>query len=337
LHVLAITNLYPTPERPAWGVFVEQQIRGLREIGVKVSVCFVNRLEQGMRVYFRLANSLPGVIAAKQPDLLHVMYGGVMADQVTRHDWRRPTIVTYHGSDLLGESFAGRARQWISRYGVYCSRRAARRANGVVVVSSRLQQALPGRLNPTKVRVIPCGIDLERFRPMEQSKCQEELGWASDRFHVLFTSHARNRVKRPELASAAVALLNDSGIEAELHFSESVPNSEMPVRLNASDALLVSSYHEGSPTIVKEALACHLPIVSVDVGDVAERIRGVEGCHLAEANPTDLARKLQLVRLNGRRLRPRAAALHEFSLEHTARTLASYYEEVLQQSVSICS
>jgi len=106
-----------------------------------------------------------------------------------------------------------------------------------------------------------------------------------------------------------------------------VPNAEVPFWLNASDALLLTSQHEGSPTIVKEALGCGLPVVSVDVGDVAERIERIEGCHLAQPDATDLANKLALVHQRQQRLDcpPR---LEELCVLNVARQLKAFYEHV---------
>ncbi len=129
LSILAVTNLYPTAQRPFWGVFVEQQVAGLRQLGLDVSVLFIDRLQDGMKAYFKMTRPLREFVRQCQPTLLHVMYGGVMAHTVTRRNWRVPTVVTFHGSDLLGENLSGWWRKWISRYGVYCSWRAAHRAD----------------------------------------------------------------------------------------------------------------------------------------------------------------------------------------------------------------
>src|SRR5207245_1424254 len=126
--------------------------------------------------------------------------------------------------------------------------------------------------------------------------CKRRLGWSTQSFHVLFASSNGDPVKRPWLASAAVAKMsNPQDRPAELHYLAGIPNGEVPVWLNACDVLLLTSLHEGSPTVVKEALACGLPIVSVDVGDVAERIEDLEGCHLARPQPAELAAKLDQV------------------------------------------
>ncbi len=107
-----------------------------------------------------------------------------------------------------------------------------------------------------------------------------------------------------------------------------VPNAEVPVWLNASDVLLLTSKHEGSPTIVKEALACGLPVVSVKVGDVPERLEGIKGCHLAEADPAALARKLALVFEHRQRLGCRDK-LQELSCNTVAAKLHGFYQQMI--------
>src|ERR1051326_4408392 len=142
MRVLAVTNLYPSLASPASGAFIEQQINGLVAIGLDVQVLFIDRRREGPFAYYRLSPRLRGAIADLSPDLVHIMYGGVMADQSTRQAGLPPTVVTFHGSDLLGENLSGLARKLISHYGVYCSRRAARRARGVVIVARHLLRDL---------------------------------------------------------------------------------------------------------------------------------------------------------------------------------------------------
>jgi glycosyltransferase involved in cell wall biosynthesis len=331
MRVLAITNMYPSARSPGLGVFVQEQIKGMRSVGLDVSVLFVDRRQEGPAAYYRMRTKVTNAVTEFAPDLIHVMYGGVLADQIACRYHVRPVVVTFHGSDLLGENLSGLARKIISRYGVYCSRKAAKRADGVIVVARHLVGALNGVVTLDKIHVIPCGIDLERFKPLDPLVCKQRLGWNPHSFHVLFASSNGDPVKRPRLASAAVVQINNSGRPAELHYMTGIPNVEVPLWLNASDALLLTSMHEGSPTVVKEALACGLPVVSVDVGDVAERIKGVEGCHLAPSEPAELAAKLCLVRQNGKRLNCRAR-IEELSIVNVAQKLKRCYEDITCES-----
>jgi hypothetical protein len=327
MRILAVTNIYPSAQNPESGVFVQQQILSLQQAGLQIDVMNLNRTKKGMRVYLRLGERVRERMRASATDLVHVMYGGVMADMVTEAVQDVPTMVTFHGSDLLGDRSAGSLRRLFSGYGVWSSWRAARRANGIILVAKSLQSAMPAFIDNSKIRVIPCGIDLNRFKPMSRSACQRELGWRPDCFHVLFPSNSDRSVKRYALASAAVDRLTRSGVCAEIHKLEAMPNENVPFWLNAGNVLLLTSLHEGSPTVVKEALACNLPVVSVDVGDVRERIKGIEGCYLASPNPEDLASKLRLVNAGPGRVASRINA-QEISLEHVASRLKEFYESV---------
>jgi teichuronic acid biosynthesis glycosyltransferase TuaC len=332
MRILAITNMYPSPAFPGRGVFVQEQVRGLGMLGLDVRVLFVDRRQEGPLAYYRMQNRIRSAVASFDPHVLHVMYGGVMADRVLRDPHARPVAVTFHGSDLLGENLSGWTRKIIARYGVHCSRRAARSADGVIVVARHLVRVLNGTVPQDKVRIIPCGIDLERFKPMDSLRCKQTLGWRSDSFHVLFASSNGDPVKRPWLAKAAVARMSHAKRAPELHYLTGIPNPDVPLWLNASDVLLLTSQHEGSPTVVKEALACGLPVVSVDVGDVAERIEGIAGCHLARAEPEELASRLHLVRQRAQRLEC-PAQLDELSILTVGQRLKQCYEEISGMTV----
>ena len=328
LRILAVTNMYPTPYAPALGAFVEQQIEGLRRTGVDVEVIYVDRTKKGMLAYMGLGKQVCARTAEFQPDIVQIMYGGVMADQVTRVIKDTPTVVSFCGSDLLGEHLSGTFRKFIAGYGVVASHAAARRATGIVVKSRNLYDALPSDVDRSTVRIIPNGVDLELFKPLDQDTCRNRLGWRDDRLNVLFPTNGGDPRKRPDLAKAAVEAVSRSGITAEMHQLQGVPHNEVPVWLNASDVILLTSLHEGSPNVIKEALACNVPIVSVDVGDVRERIDGIEGCYLALPEPGDLAAKLRLVYTGPRGVAGREK-MQDLSLERVACRLTKLYEEVL--------
>lgn len=332
MKILAVTNMYPSAEFPSQGGFVREQIKGLRAAGLEVRVLFMDRRREGPMVYFNwLRNEIHRAVAEFEPDIIHAMYGGVMADRIARCHRLRPVVVTFRGSDLLGENLSGWVRKVVSRYGVFCSKRAARAADGVVVVAQHLIRALNGAVPMEKVRVIPSGIDLNRFKPMDPLACKEKLGWNPQSFHVLFASNNGDPVKRPQLARAAVTKIRREARPAEFRQMTGVPAMEVPLWLNAADVLLLTSAHEGSPNIVKEALACGLPVVSVNVGDVAGQIEGMEGCHLAAPEPAELAAKLELVEQRDRRLNCRAR-LDELSIRSVTEKLRRFYSEIISRS-----
>jgi teichuronic acid biosynthesis glycosyltransferase TuaC len=327
MRILAVTNIYPTPSNPSSGTFVEQQVQGLRNVGLEVAVLFVDRRERGIGAYYNVSTEIRSCLRTFDADIVHVMYGGVLADMTTRSVRDRPTVVTFHGADLVGEHLAGHLRRLIAAYGVLCSWQAARRASGVIAVATALRDTLPRNVDRSRTRVIPCGIDLTRFTPIEQSRCRQLLNWRDGLFHVLFNSSSGDPKKRPDLARASVEVLNRTGIQTEMHVLRGIANCDVPVWLNASDVLLLTSRDEGSPTIVKEALACNIPVVSVDVGDVRERIQEIEGCYLAPSHPDDLATKLRLVHDGPRRVTARAT-IEALSVDRIAVRLQEFYEEL---------
>jgi glycosyltransferase involved in cell wall biosynthesis len=319
--------MYPSKDRPFFGTFVEQQIKGLQAMGVEVEVLLSDRAREGVRAYWRLGRSVRERVGAS-PDLIHVMYGGVTAEIVTRAVPSVPVIVSFCGSDLLGEHLPGFVRKLMVAYGVRASHRAARRAAGIVVKSRNLRDALPRGLDPGRVKIIPNGVDLNRFKPMEAGQCRRRLSWDPDRFHVLFPANTGAPLKRLWLAQAALAAAEREGLASDLHLLQGVPHKEVPVWLNASDVVLLTSEHEGSPNVIKEALACNVPVISVDVGDVAERIEGIEGCFLAAADAASLAAKLHRVRERNARVDGRIK-MDMLSLENVTRRLISFYQDVL--------
>ena len=160
----------------------------------------VDRAEKGIRAYRSLSKKVRMRIAKSQPALVHAMYGGIMADRVTRAVDDRPAIVSFCGSDLKGEVLSGYLRGWIANYGVLASWSAARRARGIVVKSRNLQNLLPQDVELSKFWIIPNGIDLNRFRPLDRDACRQRLGWSVDRFHILFPTNCGDPWKRPNLA-----------------------------------------------------------------------------------------------------------------------------------------
>jgi teichuronic acid biosynthesis glycosyltransferase TuaC len=335
-RVLAVTNMYPTPTDPTSGTFVEQQIKGLEQVGMKVEIVLLDRAQKGMSVYLATRRLVRAAVMDFHPDIVHAMYGGIMADMVTAAVDNRPTVVSFCGDDLLGELLSGTVRKFISKYGILSSHRAAKKADGIVIKSKNLQDALPTGIPRSKIRIIPNGIDLERFKPLDRNSCRDQLGWRNDRLNVLFPTNSGDPRKRPELASAAVKVAERLGIKIEMHHLRDVPHEQVPVWINASDAVLLTSLHEGSPNVLKEALACNVPIVSVDVGDVRERLHGIDGCYIACADPNDLASKLKLVHNGPRRVDGREA-VQNLSLHEVALRLKQFYEEILCNFTSLAA
>jgi glycosyltransferase involved in cell wall biosynthesis len=172
--------------------------------------------------------------------------------------------------------------------------------------------------------VIPSGIDFERFQLMPQAEARRHLGLPLDRRLVLFVGSPTLARKRYDLAQRAVKIVQQS-LPADLVLGWGVPHDQIPYYMNACDVLVFTSSQEGSPNVVKEALACNLPVVSVAVGDVPERLRGLDGCEVCvDERPETIGAALMRALRFGRRTasRERMRALDENSI--TERVISVY-------------
>ena len=206
-------------------------------------------------------------------------------------------MVTFHSAELQSEPGISFVRE---KAGHILSQLAALRANRIVCVSEELKNRL--WWSGKKVVVIPSSVNLEHFCPQPRADARAALGWGQDKRVVLFYKGRNQVTKRLDRALATLDIARTilGPIELEiLGFSEEP--RRVPLYLNAADCLLCTSDAEGSPTIVKEAMACNLPVVSVDVGDVRRRLEGVVNSFIRERDPRDLATALVTVLQSGRR------------------------------------
>lgn len=290
MRVLVVTSGWPTPDHPSHSIFVARQVDDLRALGVEVDV--LSYLGGGdPRSYLRARRRFAEMTRAAAYDLIHAHFGQsflVAAGAGVRR--AVPLVMTFHGSDLFGVAgrFGYSPRTPLLRA---ISRRAARTADAVIVPSRRLAARLPAGVRP---KVIPIGIDMDVFRPRPRDEARGALGLGGEERLVLFGGSPRQPVKRIGLARAVVDALPAPG--ARLVTIEDRPQDEVALWMAACDALLLTSRHESGPTMVKEALACDLPVVSLDVGDVAEWVGDLDGASVCPSeDPGVLAAHLDRV------------------------------------------
>jgi glycosyltransferase involved in cell wall biosynthesis len=200
-------------------------------------------------------------------------------------------VVSFTGEDLLGTRELGIAWWLRSRLGRQISLFAARYADAITVKSENLKTALPARLRQ-KTIVLPDGVDTDFFTPIGRAEARSRLGWGNEIVVLFASSGGKRGVKNLPLAEAAVNELRSWGHNAVLNMMYTATREQVLCMLNAADCLLVTSHHEGSPNIVKEAMACNLPVVSVPCGDVVERLAGVRPGGIAAYNCRELAAAL---------------------------------------------
>ncbi len=142
------------------------------------------------------------------------------------------------------------------------------------------------------ISVVPNGVNLNVFYSMDKRECQKQLGWDYDKKHILFAANPSRPEKNFRLAKQAFSILNNENIV--LHFLNNVSPERMPLWINSADVVMLVSLWEGSPNVIKEAMACNRPIVSTDVGDVSWLLDGMDGCYITSFDPENIAKSLKL-------------------------------------------
>jgi teichuronic acid biosynthesis glycosyltransferase TuaC len=316
MRVLMITSVWPTADHPERAPFVVRQVKFLRRRGVTVDVLHVDGRRNPAN-YFNRWREVRRRLAAHPYDVVHAQWGQAALVALPSG---LPLVITFRGSDLEGIVTADGRYGWQSAVLTSLSRIAGRSADQIIVVSEQLRRHFPGRA----CHVIPSGVDVSVFAPAPQLEARARLGLSPTRKYVLFAASPDRPVKRYPLAVRTVAHLQEE-FDLELLVAANVPPTVMPLYMNACDALLLTSFHEGSPDVVKEALACNLPVVSVDVGDVRARVGAIDGCAVCvEAAPEALAKELRAVLARGRRI---GAGDHLQELDEstlTAKVIAVY-------------
>lgn len=303
-------------------IFARRQAESLIAGGVEVE-CFYLRSRTSPRALLGEFLRFRGRLARLKPHVVHAHFGTVTSLFAALACGRGPLLITFRGTDL-NRGPGGGARAAAGRV---FSQLAALRASAIVCVSQQLRSRLWWRKRG--VVVLPSGVDSSQFRPFDRGEARRRLGWPHEQRVVLFNAGHDARNKRLDLAEAAVyqARFTLPGLRLEILRGNTDP-AYIPLLMNASDCLLVASDSEGSPTVVQEALACGLPIVSVPVGDIEERLRNVKHTLIV---PRDAARLAQaMVELTRVPLRTdgRAKKIGEISLEFIAGQLKSLYETV---------
>ena len=310
MRVLVLTNMYPT-EKPSFGTFVAEQVESLRREGMEVDVLFVNGVKSKLNYLWGFPRLWARLLTHRY-DLIHAHY--VFSGIIARAQFLYPVVLTHHGSQVF--------QTWQAPL----CRVITPLMDRAIVMSQEMKEE--GHLS--KVEIIPCGIDLDLFKPMSQVQMREELNLPQDKKLVLWAGEYWRPIKRFDIVQKSVALLQEKDPNVELVLVGKKPLSVVPKYMSACDVLLLVSDYEGSPMVIKEAMACNLPIVSVPAGDVPQVIGDTDGCYLCSQDPQDVAEKLELAlqwwkRTNGRE------RIGHMEIGAISRRIISLYENLVQE------
>jgi teichuronic acid biosynthesis glycosyltransferase TuaC len=303
-------------------IFVRRQIDSLARLGVNVRTFFLASRTSPLAIA-KEGRRLRREIRQFRPHLLHAHYGTVTS-LLCALVASVPLVITFRGNDLGDDPDISLLR---TRFGQMLSQISCLKATRIICVSRRLRDLLWWRRERTAV--IPSGVDLSLFRPQDKHAARAQLGWEEQAKIVIFDEGGAPRRKGLAFVQSAVRVAEQAvGPIRLMILDRSISPDLIPQYMNASDCLALASLFEGSPNIVKEALACNLPVVATDVGDVPERLQGVFPSRVVQRDIIEFANGLVEVLRDGRRSNGRDH-VETCSLIRVAEAIRSVYESSL--------
>lgn len=269
--------------------FIYEQIEAVKKYyGIQYDTHFI--VGKGLFGYLSNITILKRKLKIYSPNIIHAHFG--LSGLISTLQKKIPVIITFHGSDAY------------IPYVSILSKIAARFSDFNIFVEEKIKNRLGIK---DKNAIIPCGINLDTFYLIEKKNARETLNLAMNKKYILFSSRFDNSVKNYPLALSSI---KKSGLNVELIELKNRKREEVNLLLNACDLLLLTSFAEGSPQIIKEAMACNCPIVTTNVGDIKEIIGNTEGCYMTTFDPQDVADKIKMAIEFGKRTNGREMILH---------------------------
>ena len=301
--------------------FIKTQAESLQREGV--SIVFFTIKGKGFRGYYQSVKQLRDHLKSNSYDIVHAHYSlcGFVAFLATL-GYKTPVATSLMGSDVKG---AGLCLSLIRFF-------AGHLWDATIVKSQDMYQ----NLGIQKTKIIPNGVNLDIFKHLSQNECRAQLDLVGNIPVILFGADPNREVKNYPLAQQAYKCLlaripTLTTDNCRLITLGSVSHHQIPIYLNACNTLILTSKWEGSPNIIKEAMACGTPVVCTDVGDVRWLLDGLEGCYVASQDSADIADKLEKsLFFKGRTAGRERLAKLELDSESVANRIVKVYERVLR-------
>ncbi len=321
MKVLHITNAYPTEKYPTYGVFIKEQVQSLVKNGVLCEILFVNGREKGYLAYLKSIYKLRRI--SKKFDLIHCHHA-YSAYTFVLSCVKKPFIVSFLSP-----------KNWEVKKGIihrYFYSQILKKCAGFIVKDDPTINT-----RNAKGYYLPNGVDLDFFKPIEKKNAFNHIAIVPATY-ILFVSNG-DGIKRPEkrysLFKATVELVNKKyNLNAVELILTNVERSKVPYYFNAASVHLLTSDVEGSPNSVKESLACNIPVVSTDVGNVKELISSVTGCYISPVNDSDILsdlvyKAIQLSSIKGRE----SLINNKLDMDSVSHRLISIYKKILDKKL----
>lgn len=279
------------PSIPVGGVFMHTLADAMQACGVNVDLLYTGKLSSPLEIWRAraLLREIEGGF-----DIVHAQYGSMCSLVASAASIRK--LISLRGSDWYDmpvgpwrQRLHGVLANLLTRLGLpYYDR--------VVVMSHSMRDEIDKRntspgSRAQRIDVVPDGLDLELFQPLDRQTCRQALGQGSDSrpWVLLTTLFEDNPIKRVPLARQAVELARQQLPDLVLKVASNVAHRDMPLWVNACNATLMTSIHEGWPNAIKESLACNVPFVSTDVSDLGLISALEPSCKTVAADPQALA------------------------------------------------
>jgi glycosyltransferase involved in cell wall biosynthesis len=288
--------------------FVYEQIESVKKIfKIEYGAFFIKG--KGFNGYLKNIFTLRKKIKSFTPEVVHAHFG--LSGFVACLQRKVPVVITFHGSDAYFPmvKLISRVAAKLSKFNIFVSEMTKKKID----VNYRYS-------------IIPCGIDFDLFYPVDMTHARKQLNMDQGKKYILFSSGFDNKVKNASLAFSAIAMLN---LNSELIELKNRNRDEVNLLLNACNLLLLTSKSEGSPQIIKEAMACNCPIVATDVGDIKEVIGNTEGCYITSLQPEDVAEKIKLALQFNRRTNAQGKIKH-LNNNIIAQSIFNVYKSVIE-------
>lgn len=303
-------------------IFSFRQINALKTFSIEVDF-FMLKSRTSLKRLFHDIISFRKKMTLFKPDIVHAHYG-TMTSFFCAVLVNKPLIITFRGSDInpipAQNFFLVKVKHLLSQVSIF-------RAEHIICVSNEIKKRL--WWGSDKASIMPTGVDTFIFKPIEMKIARERLGLSLTDKIVLFNVGKSPLTKRLDLAEEAIKFVSAQCQQVYfLKLYGNIEPAEMPYYYNAADCLLLTSDNEGSPTVVQEALSCNCPVISVDVGDVRDRLTGVWPSKITKRNPVEIGKGIIGIleinkRSNGRDL------IQNISLEKQKIQLALIYHSML--------
>jgi teichuronic acid biosynthesis glycosyltransferase TuaC len=307
---------------------VKTQGDSLSSLGVKIEYFTISG--SGIFTYLKNIRNLRKHLKQNNYDLIHAHYsfcGLVVLLTFSRY----PLVVSFMGSDALGYVNPSGKKKFRSYLNIFLSKFIQLFVDKIIVKSKNLMNTIYLK---KKAVLIPNGVNMKTFRPLKKYYCLKKLKLKTNKPKIVFLCNTNSIGKNYHLLEKSTNFFNITNYE--IHHPYPISHENIVYWLNASDVLVMTSFYEGSPNIIKEAMACNCPIVSTDVGDVREIIGNTEGCYITSFNPENVAdqimKALEYSKKHGK-TNGRIRLIHlGLDLETIAKRIVSVYQDILNKN-----